>query len=513
MGKIHYLSVKSEVPATGYWDHAYLNDLLASLGEESEWTREVVVIPGAYQADSYTELNRELAKYEKICVFITSDEENKFDGSKLFHPDMILYSQYGGYGHPFPLGYAPGTREHLRKIGPQVKDLDSVFMGQVTHWRRKELAKYIEHLPNSYFLGTDGFSKGYSRNLYLEMLSRGKVAPCPTGAVHVDSFRLYEALEAGCVPIADSISPLKSSSDRFFERLFRDLPFPLYADISKVPGMVRAISNIPDAGNKVMAWWINKKYQIKAQLKHDLGLPKNDTVVVIPVSPIPSHPSTDIIDETIMSIRAHTDAPILVTIDGIREEQQHMAEKYREFTRQFIWKCNFEYTDVLPVIFSQHTHQVGMMRQVLKNVDMQFVLYVEHDTPLTPDRELPLEDCKRWIVGGQTNLIRFHFEAHIPEPHKHLMGSMVHGGAPLLKTNQWSQRPHIASTEYYRRILESNFSPEANTFIEDRMHSVCQVEPWIDHKLTIYHPSGDIKRSYHLDGRQGAEKYDKNLVY
>jgi hypothetical protein len=35
----------------------------------------------------------------------------------------------------------------------------------------------------------------------------------------------------------------------------------------------------------------------------------------------------------------------------------------------------------------------------------------------------------------------------------------------------------------------------------------CKHYGWESHKLWIYHPEGSIKRSYHLDGRQGTRKY------
>ena len=63
-------------------------------------------------------------------------------------------------------------------------------------------------------------------------------------------------------------------------------------------------------------------------------------------------------------------------------------------------------------------------------------------------------------------------------------------------------------------------------FIEDTFHGAIQddifpygefnQEGWDMHKLWIYHPEGQIKRSYHLDGRQGTRKYtsdDKTWGY
>jgi hypothetical protein len=74
-----------------------------------------------------------------------------------------------------------------------------------------------------------------------------------------------------------------------------------------------------------------------------------------------------------------------------------------------------------------------------------------------------------------------------------------------MKTNHWSQRPHLSLTKYYRETVLP-FSDE-KTFIEDRFHGKVQDDLWNKHRLWIYHPEGSIKRSYHLDGREGTRKF------
>jgi hypothetical protein len=150
-----------------------------------------------------------------------------------------------------------------------------------------------------------------------------------------------------------------------------------------------------------------------------------------------------------------------------------------------------------------------MIKEVLRNVDIPNLIYVEQDTPLTPDREIDFESLIKKL--DDFNLIRFHFEAHIPEEHKYLMIGEPEDG--FQKTIQWSQRPHLARTDYYKKIMDENFSKKSNAFIEDKMHGVVQHQAWEKNKIVIYHPEGDIKRSYHLDGRGGQEKYDDRQVW
>jgi hypothetical protein len=182
-----------------------------------------------------------------------------------------------------------------------------------------------------------------------------------------------------------------------------------------------------------------------------------------------------------------------------------------------LWNClnNKAYRNILPLDFEEHSHQVQMARVALKYVNTDLVLYCEQDTPLTPDEPIEWQKCIDFIRSGRANMIRFHFEAHIPEPHQHMMFGPVEDG--FLKTSQWSQRPHLISRDYFERILEESFSEDANCFIEDKMHGVVSeayivedVKGWEKHRVWIYHPDGgNIKRSYHIDGRAGEPKWDE----
>lgn len=80
-----------------------------------------------------------------------------------------------------------------------------------------------------------------------------------------------------------------------------------------------------------------------------------------------------------------------------------------------------------------------------------------------------------------------------------------------MRTVQWSQRPHLAAAGAYRNWLDANWWRESDGMIEDRMHSVLESD-WLQHRdpcrfrLSMYAPSGDMKRSTHLDGRGSDPK-------
>lgn len=235
--------------------------------------------------------------------------------------------------------------------------------------------------------------------------------------------------------------------------------------------------------------------------------------ILIPTSPIPSHPSTAILDETIANIRKYTDDQIILMVDGVHESLKDRTEAYTQYmeavSRNYI---NGKYGKFLIVRFSVHTHQAGMTKYVLEKYvdDDEVIMFCEHDTSLIGD--IPFKDiCDIVFASPTVNYIRFNiFDRILPE-HEYLMiGELPEfKGVKLTRTIQWSQRPHIAKSSWYIKLLKDHFPDDRKTMIEDVMHSVVQVaysENGIDFGLTIYTPEGNQLRSYHSDGRGQDEK-------
>ena len=240
---------------------------------------------------------------------------------------------------------------------------------------------------------------------------------------------------------------------------------------------------------------------------------KNDVTIVVVTSVLPSHPSTEILDQTLQSIRYHfPENEIILQIDGLRSERQNRKNDYDEYKNRVLWKCLHEDKNILPLIFDEFSHQSTMMFKTIDMIKTPLFLYVEGDAPLVTDEPIDWQECINFIESGWANTIRFHFEAFVPEPHKHLMFNL---NGNFLETAQWSQRPHLTTVKYYKEMVLPHIPQKE--FIEDTFHGLIQdhILPydkfsqmgWEQHKLHIYHPQGNIKRSLHLDGRQGGRKF------
>lgn len=527
--RIEFLSLNKKAPPDGYWDQALLKDIFADKQFDTmPRDGSVVVIPGAYQADYIDQINEHLQKLKWVVLFITSDEESKFPIEKIKHDNIVIYVQYPKQGRhdqykKLPLGYTSETRKNLVHVYHHYNDF--FFAGQITHKRREQCFEALRKGNN--LVGEIHISKGFAEGLeaeeYMEAMATAKAAPCPAGPVSADTFRVYEALESGTIPIADNISI--SGDKDYWNYLFNNkVWFPTINDYEDLRGYIEdQVKNYPAGNNRVFAKWIAYKDYLRVSIIEDIerlsrqSIPPHEITVVIPVSPIKSHPSTEILEQTISSIRFHLpDSPIFITFDGVRPEQEEKRQDYNLFIQEALFKCNTTW-NATPLIFEEHTHQVGMARTILPLIKSPMLLYVEQDTPLVTDEPIEWGYLKLNILDGTANVIRFHFEAMIPKEHKHLMLAKLH---KLIKTVQWSQRPHLASTAFYDRMLQDNFSPNAKCFIEDVIHGKVYNSylrygdlAWDQWRLFIYAPEKNLKRSLHLDGRAGEVKFDDNQTF
>jgi hypothetical protein len=228
---------------------------------------------------------------------------------------------------------------------------------------------------------------------------------------------------------------------------------------------------------------------------------KNITVV-IPTSPIPSHPSTHIINAVLNTIRESIpDVPIIITADG------GTSAEHLDFLRG-------QWPDTEIMLFTK-VHQSGMLDWTLRKVKTPLIFYLEHDWAILPD--VPWKDLSDIILSEKLNYIKLHAYPRISPYHEHLMERRViyqnghfsdryqdnvPGEAiPFILTRQWSQNPHLASTEFYRRKILPMCEGKCD-FIENLVHGTVGSSLWEEFRCAIYNPAGgDMMKCAHLDGK------------
>lgn len=282
---IVWVSRYPEIKARGTWDQVMLIDLfdgkLWKHGFEFEdrysfdgLTGAVVVVPAQHHVNDIDWLNEQMSGLEWVLVILTGDEEALVPNWDLAHDNMILWVQSP---HPnlndtadryIPFGYGPNVRQRLDTVPD--KDTDWFFSGQVTHKRREQCVKALRTMGGGMLRETAGFLEGFSPAVYMDWLKASKVAPAPSGPASVDSFRVCEALEAGCIPLADGRTSTKDQR-RMWDLTMPGHPFPIIDDWASAPAITKELlADWPANAARVQAWWIQMKRTYALWLKEDL---------------------------------------------------------------------------------------------------------------------------------------------------------------------------------------------------------------------------------------------------
>lgn len=530
-----FLNFHQDIPDSDFWDYSMLKGyfgetIWSTVGSYGDLTDHpnLIVIAARYHSEDVDKINAYISKLDWCIVFLMGDEENEFPVEELSHPRMsvwVMSPRPGRHDRYHKLGSGWPSQIRKQTLEWSAKPNEWFFSGQVVHEQRKQMAEILRDLPRGELNETQGFTQGYPHDVYYEKMSAAKAIPAPSGSFTPDSFRFFEALELGCVPLPGAMPSVKGYPDNYWQNLFGEIPFPVISDWNALPAEItRVREQWPTIGNRVFAWWQNYKrdqaYEIQDEIyKYTRVRPepelKDKLTVLIPTSPIKSHPSLEIIEQTIESVRSRLpDCEILIMCDGVRKEQEHLRDSYEWYLNQLLWKSNWEWHNVLPILFNEYSHQAYMTKYILSKVRTPAILFVEHDCPL--EGEIPFPQLVDNVVDDRLDMIRLHHETKIGDYHLHLMldpSPIDIGGVPMVRTVQWSQRPHIANTDYYRKIMQEHFSEHSRTMIEDQMHSVAQSNPWDSHRLAIYHNEGNIQHSITTDGRQDDPKYGETYVF
>jgi hypothetical protein len=274
--KAYLYSVKQEDCAADKWDYGLLKQFFNKNNIKPDRVttlpsvdRAFVVIPGPQNVDFEDQISEELNKIDRVVLFITGDESATFKVNKIKHDNIEIWIQYPHRKHSQYNKLALGVPQHLSNNLPEYQDksYNVFFSGQITHQRRQELATVMPEIPNSFYNPTNGFAEGLSPKSYYDKMFLSKIVPCPSGAMVIDSFRFYEAIEMLCLPIGDKLDSKMQNTD-FFNFLFQG-----EHSIKTVENWQTLSNLLPDLLNnytsemhQVVCWWIKYKRDLFNEL-------------------------------------------------------------------------------------------------------------------------------------------------------------------------------------------------------------------------------------------------------
>jgi len=253
----------------GSWDQGIVEELTA--GPEYEHTNivnkgsgAVIVLAGQHLLADAATLAASIASLPWSLTIVTSDEEALFPVEHLPHDEKHeTWGQYHArpeFDRVIPIGAPPDSEFNC--VGDRKPGV--FFAGQDTHERRHELIDVMKSMslePDSYgdvgWVASTGFRQGLDRFDYKLALCFAAVAPCPSGPHSLDSFRLYEALAAGCLPVIEKRTP-HGNEEEFWKAMFGAHPIPTVNDWSELVGLAPAWMKSElqqNWCNVIQDWW------------------------------------------------------------------------------------------------------------------------------------------------------------------------------------------------------------------------------------------------------------------
>ena len=151
------------------------------------------------------------------------------------------------------------------------------FVGAVHHQARQEaIRSFLSCKPYLLQLSNGGFnSTTLSLEEYKQTMVLSKFAICPIGQGNMDTFRLYEAMEAGCVPVVLSRTAEQPYHPSYWHAVFMlpsdyDIPFVLCDTwqecLQRMEGLMQNPATYYDLQTKMTEFWDHQKVRWKQRI-------------------------------------------------------------------------------------------------------------------------------------------------------------------------------------------------------------------------------------------------------
>jgi len=164
----------------------------------------------------------------------------------------------------FPIGYKAGVETNINSKERKYK---WAFIGTPHKSSRHDLLFQLSNIQPSFSYKTKKFNKKILNVKEMTgILSQTEFIPCPNGFVHPETYRVYEALECGCIPIVEN-------AYNYYDRLFPNNPFikiDKWKDAKEI--INRWTKNqIKKKREECELWWLKYKENIQESVKIKLS--------------------------------------------------------------------------------------------------------------------------------------------------------------------------------------------------------------------------------------------------
>lgn len=276
------------VPPDGMFEHDWIEYMFRDIPHTSYWndqgetlyTCPVFIFNASVRYESYlNEFSEERIPFGVIHL----SDETLGNTCKYLDSPMCSFA-IRNYHHPvysqhpkvitIGLGYKSGFVTLDAGASLNVRSQNPwfhwCFIGAVHHQERQDAIRaFLPWKPYLLKLSTSGFnSENLTIQEYKQTMILSKFALCPIGQGNIDTFRIYEAMEAGCIPVVISRTTEQPYQPSYWHALFMvppsfEIPFIIGDTWDQCIESMEVLLQNPikyyDLQQKMTQFWENSK--------------------------------------------------------------------------------------------------------------------------------------------------------------------------------------------------------------------------------------------------------------
>ena len=251
------------------WIYEILNKIKYNIIEdEKELSKEDILIIVDSNPEKKIELYTKLSLIcSKILLFHLGDEAGLYNLSEVYNKCYYVLRPFCSNKYfqnkkvkCIPIGYKSGIVDKNNKE----RKYKWAFTGTPHKSSRHDLLFQFSNVKPFFFHKTKKFNeKIISTEEMSDVFSSTQFMPCPNGFFHPETYRLYEALQCGCIPIVEN-------AYNYYDRLFPGNPFIKIDKWAEALPIIKSWENdqVIKKQKECREWWKNYKSELQETIKN-----------------------------------------------------------------------------------------------------------------------------------------------------------------------------------------------------------------------------------------------------
>ena len=232
--------------------------------DHTQFIDNSVIVDAICWAPYHNDYINELAgRGYKFGMVHLTDESTQDDISSYDKCKFVLRNYYRGpmpeHVMHIPLGWNTGFTDYVQDKASSARQYTWAFVGARWDQNRNDMSSAMSSVPNGSLYVADHTGPRLAPAQMGRFYSEAIFVPCPRGAIIIDSFRVTEALEAGCIPIVER-------SEYWTNMHGEDFPAIQVSSWAEAPAvineMLKSSSKVEATRLMCKLWWDSRKYKV-----------------------------------------------------------------------------------------------------------------------------------------------------------------------------------------------------------------------------------------------------------